>query len=80
MKKNNNKNTPSDHPEESRRRFLKAAGKLAVYTPPAMMLLMKPSYAHFNKSGGRIDGHDRYRNFDWDTFIRRLLEYLGYYD
>ena len=29
--------------EESRRKFLKTAGKLAIYTPPAMMLLMKPN-------------------------------------
>ena len=29
--------------DESRRDFLRKAGKLAVYTPPAMMLLMKPS-------------------------------------
>lgn len=35
---NTRKNT-----EESRRRFIKAAGKLAIYTPPAMMLLMKPN-------------------------------------
>jgi formiminotetrahydrofolate cyclodeaminase len=36
--------------EESRRSFLKKAGKFAVYTPPAVMLLMKPSFAHINKS------------------------------
>jgi len=30
---------------ESRRRFLKSAGKLAIYTPPAMMVLAKPSQA-----------------------------------
>ena len=29
--------------EKSRREFVKTAGKLAVYTPPIMMLLMKPS-------------------------------------
>lgn len=26
----------------SRRDFLKSAGKIAIYTPPAIMLLMKP--------------------------------------
>lgn len=31
--------------QESRRKFLEQAGKLAVYTPPAMMLMMKPSLA-----------------------------------
>ena len=35
----------------SRRDFLKKAGKFAVYTPPAMMMLMKPSFA-----GGRHKG------------------------
>jgi hypothetical protein len=29
--------------DESRREFLIKAGKLAVYTPPALMLLMRPS-------------------------------------
>ena len=30
---------------ESRRKFLKQAGKFALYTPPAVMVLMKPSFA-----------------------------------
>ena len=34
----------------SRRDFLKKTGKFAIYTPPAMMMLMKPSYAHMNSS------------------------------
>jgi len=29
--------------DKSRREFLKSAGKMAIYTPPAIMLLMKPS-------------------------------------
>ena len=29
--------------EESRRKFLEDAGKLAIYTPPAMIALMQPS-------------------------------------
>jgi hypothetical protein len=29
--------------EQSRREFMKVAGKLAVYTPPALMLLMRPT-------------------------------------
>ena len=39
---------------ESRRRFVKSAGKLAVYTPPAMVALMKPSYVAFAKPGGTV--------------------------
>ncbi len=35
---------------DSRRDFLKKAGKLAVYTPPAMLVLMKPSYAGIGES------------------------------
>ncbi|MCZ6566409.1 MAG: hypothetical protein O6852_09840 [Gammaproteobacteria bacterium] len=37
---------------ESRREFLKTAGKFAVYTPPALMLMSKSSHANFTKSGG----------------------------
>jgi len=51
------KTTPEDtpmNPEEAagqaRRDFLKTAGKFAVYTPPAVMMLMKPGYARMNKS------------------------------
>ena len=36
---------PEQAVAESRRDFLKKAGKFAVYTPPAVMVLMKPSYA-----------------------------------
>jgi len=35
----------------SRRKFLEQAGKLGVYTAPAMMLLMKPSAAFTILSG-----------------------------
>ena len=33
-----------------RRKFLKTAGKFAVYTPPTVMMLMKPGYARMNRS------------------------------
>lgn len=43
--------------EESRRRFLKKAGKLAIYTPPAMMLLMQPNaYATSSCNNGYGNG------------------------
>ena len=35
---------------ESRREFLKATGKFAVYTPPALILMTKPSHANFTES------------------------------
>jgi hypothetical protein len=37
--------------DKSRREFLRKAGKLAVYTPPAMMLLMQPSLKAVAASG-----------------------------
>ena len=43
----------SNQVEDSRRKFLKMAGKIAVYAPPAMLVMSKPSYAHFRKTGGQ---------------------------
>lgn len=51
----------TDHIEESRRRFLKKAGKLAIYTPPAMALMMQPSHARFLTSGGIVNLRERLR-------------------
>jgi len=43
---------PQKKDEESRREFLIKAGKMALYVPPAMMVLMHPSRNSFacNKS------------------------------
>jgi len=41
---------------ESRRDFLKKAGKFAVYTPPAVMVLMRPSYATVSGSANGRPG------------------------
>ena len=41
---------------ESRRDFLKKAGKFAVYTPPAVMALMRPSYATVSGSANGRPG------------------------
>ena len=43
--------------EKSRREFVKTAGKLAVYTPPIMMLLMKPSPNAIAASAGDISAN-----------------------
>jgi hypothetical protein len=40
--------------EQSRREFVKAAGKLAVYVPPTLMLLMKPTPNAIAESAGRF--------------------------
>ncbi len=36
--------------QESRRDFLKKAGKFAVYTPPALMIMTKSGHAEMKKS------------------------------
>lgn len=40
--------------EQSRRRFLKTATKLAVYTPPAMLAVSAPGFAKIAQSGGNV--------------------------
>jgi len=40
---------------EARREFFKAAGRLAIYTPPVMMLLAKPSTNAIAASAGVPD-------------------------
>lgn len=49
MADNNSAQTPK---EEARREFLVSAGKFALYTPPALMLLMHPSKNALAVSGG----------------------------
>lgn len=41
-----------DRTDASRRKFLEAAGRIAVYTPPAMLAMSRPSFAEIQKSGG----------------------------
>ena len=47
--------------EKTRREFLVNAGKFAIYTTPAVMLLMHPSKGALAKSGGSGDGRRRRR-------------------
>ena len=61
---------------ESRRAFLKKAGKFAVYTPPAVMLLMKPSYATFRKTACGIDGYHDFNHENYISLISRLRSLL----
>ena len=44
---------------ESRRKFLKTAGKFAVYTPPVLMLMSKPGSEVFAQTGGGDVGNPR---------------------
>jgi len=41
---------------ESRREFMKAAGRLAVYTPPVLVVLMKPTLEAIAASGATTTG------------------------
>jgi len=41
-----------DTKTESRRKFLKTAGKFAVYTPPALMLMSKASATYVKDTTG----------------------------
>jgi hypothetical protein len=54
--------------QKSRRSFLKKAGKFAVYTPPAVMLLTKPSFAHMSKSYTGRPEHGGYKGGKSDVF------------
>jgi hypothetical protein len=61
----------------SRRAFLKNAGKMAVYTPPAMLALASPSFKAIAQSSGGSD-QSQPRDDDWwmnwlREFLRRLF-------
>jgi len=58
MEKKDELLAPLESDEESRRDFLKKAGKLALYTPPAIMLLMHPS-RHALACSVRPQNYDR---------------------
>lgn len=73
-----NQNESSDQVQDSRRKFLKTAGKIAVYTPPAMLIMSQPSYATFQKSGGyEQTTHRPYKRTSQigakKSFLRRLF-------
>jgi len=57
---------------KSRRDFLKTAGKFAVYTPPALLLMGNPSHATFTKSGG----HTEYSYEQKREFISKILNWF----
>ena len=74
--KNKEIDTAKGEVEESRRRFLKKAGKLAIYTPPAMAMMMQPSQASFLKSGGiRTIDHEEWEG-EIEGALQRLVDYI----
>jgi hypothetical protein len=62
--------------DNSRRDFLKKAGKLAVYTPPIMLAMSSPSFATgWGKSGGHEypkhkKKHSKKRHFPFFKHVR----------
>ena len=61
MEKDQNQLPTDAEAREARREFLKKAGRFAIYTPPAMMVLMRPSSAGIARSGAscRTGSHER---------------------
>ena len=49
--------------EKSRRRFIKSAGKVAAYVPPAMLIAATPSYKAFAESAnGYEEAHKKFHD------------------
>lgn len=66
---------------ESRRKFLKTAGKFAVYTPPALMLMSKASATYVKDTYGQCDSYkcsDRYKKKKeyYRSIITRIREWF----
>jgi hypothetical protein len=66
--------------DESRREFVKAAGRLAVYTTPAMVMLMSPTPDAIASPGSpklsRLKNNDDAGNRDARERARRIREEL----
>ena len=60
---------------ESRRKFLKTAGKFAVYTPPALMLMSNASATYVKDSNGVVIKKYKYRKY---SKYRRYFSKRGY--
>lgn len=83
MKKINDSITETDHDAKdaekaangNRRDFLKKAGKFAVYTPPAVMMLMQPSFASNRQKGSWMGKpHDSWQSkgeYSWKSQSNR---------
>jgi hypothetical protein len=56
--------------EKSRREFIQTAGKLAIYTPPALMILMRPKPDAIAASAGQT----QYTDGNTDKECNGILE------
>ena len=69
---------------ESRRKFLKTAGKFAVYTPPALMLMSNANATYVKDSNGVVIKkykkykYSKYRRYFSKRGYRRRYSYKGY--
>ena len=70
-----------DGAESSRRDFLRTAGKTAVYTPPVMLAVSQPNFAHAQSSGGQssptIEDLQAQYGDDFDTLWQQFLDWLA---
>ena len=48
---------------ESRRKFLKAAGIFAVYTPPALMLMSNANATYVKDTTGKVKKYRKYKRY-----------------
>ena len=63
---------------ESRRKFLKTAGKFAVYTPPALMLMSNASATYVKDTTGQVK--KRYKHKDGRKYGRKNGDQSKKYD
>lgn len=77
--KNNSSDIREDQVESSRRKFLKTAGKIAIYTPPVMLAVARPDFAHAQSSGGSSyeDVRNGYSQEEFASLWERFLRWLG---
>ena len=70
---------------ESRRKFLKTAGKFAVYTPPALMLMSSANATYVKDTTGVIKKHKyskyrkyrKYKRYSKKGYRRYFRKYAG---
>ena len=71
MQKDEKQLTNEAEARAARREFLKKAGRFAVYTPPAMMVLMRPSSAGIARSGASCRNHSGHQSHDGKSWEPR---------
>jgi hypothetical protein len=70
-------NKETESLDASRRAFLKTAGKVIVYTPPAMLVLYQPSFKAIAQSSGSGDQSPPNGNGPLDWLAELLKKLFG---